>query len=73
MGQSDAQLYRDLARTSGGQAIEVSKSDLSVATAVIQDSTASAVVSHWTRESHLNADDTAKYVCKNVTFLFLPL
>ncbi|KAF0037607.1 hypothetical protein F2P81_010481 [Scophthalmus maximus] len=44
MGQSDAQLYRDLARTSGGQAIEVSKSDLSVATAVIQDSTASAVV-----------------------------
>uniref|UniRef100_A0A3B4U9U7 von Willebrand factor A domain-containing protein 7-like n=1 Tax=Seriola dumerili TaxID=41447 RepID=A0A3B4U9U7_SERDU len=44
MSQSDAQLYRDLARASGGQAIEVTKSDLSVATSVIEDSSASAVV-----------------------------
>ncbi|KAM9363653.1 von Willebrand factor A domain-containing protein 7-like [Symphorus nematophorus] len=44
LSQSDAQLYRDLARASGGQAIEVTKSDLSLATTVIEDSTASAVV-----------------------------
>ncbi|KAM9362957.1 von Willebrand factor A domain-containing protein 7 [Symphorus nematophorus] len=44
MSQSDAQLYRDLARASGGQAIEVTKSDLSLATSVIEDSSASAVV-----------------------------
>ncbi|XP_034400448.1 von Willebrand factor A domain-containing protein 7 [Cyclopterus lumpus] len=44
MSQSDAQLYRDLAQASGGQAIEVTKSDLSVATSVIKDSSASAVV-----------------------------
>ncbi|XP_070847062.1 von Willebrand factor A domain-containing protein 7 [Chaetodon trifascialis] len=44
MSQSDAQLYRDLAQASGGQAIEVTKSDLSLATSVIEDSSASAVV-----------------------------
>ncbi|CAN9510134.1 unnamed protein product [Ophioblennius macclurei] len=44
MSQADAQLYRDLAQASGGQAIEVSKSDLSSATSVIVDSSASAVV-----------------------------
>ncbi|KAF3852030.1 hypothetical protein F7725_005385 [Dissostichus mawsoni] len=44
MSQLDAQLYRDLARASGGQAIEVTKSDLTLATSVIEDSLASAVV-----------------------------
>nr|XP_020496296.1 LOW QUALITY PROTEIN: von Willebrand factor A domain-containing protein 7-like [Labrus bergylta] len=44
VSQLDAQLYRDLARASGGQAIEVSKSDLSQATSIIEDSSASAVV-----------------------------
>ncbi|XP_069024123.1 von Willebrand factor A domain-containing protein 7 [Embiotoca jacksoni] len=44
IGQSDAQLYRDLAQASGGQVIEVTKSDLSLATSVIEDSSASAVV-----------------------------
>ncbi|XP_071361129.1 von Willebrand factor A domain-containing protein 7 [Trachinotus anak] len=44
MSQSDAQLYRDLAQASGGQAVEVTKSDLSVATSIIEDSSASAVV-----------------------------
>ncbi|KAG7240771.1 hypothetical protein INR49_026400 [Caranx melampygus] len=44
MSQADAQLYRDLAQASGGQAIEVTKSDLSVATTVIEDSSAGAVV-----------------------------
>ncbi|KAK2815937.1 hypothetical protein Q5P01_026404 [Channa striata] len=38
------QLYRDLAQASGGQTIEVPKSALSQATAVIKDSSASAVV-----------------------------
>uniref|UniRef100_A0AAZ1WYJ8 VWFA domain-containing protein n=2 Tax=Oreochromis aureus TaxID=47969 RepID=A0AAZ1WYJ8_OREAU len=41
---SDVQLYRDLAQASGGQAIEVRKSDLSMATTVIKDSSAGAVV-----------------------------
>ena len=45
LSQSDAQLYQDLAQASGGQAIEVTKSDLSVATTVIEDLSASAVVS----------------------------
>ncbi|XP_019732033.1 von Willebrand factor A domain-containing protein 7-like [Hippocampus comes] len=44
LNQADAQLYRDLARASGGQAIEVSKSDLVQATSVIEDSLQSAVV-----------------------------
>ena len=44
ISQSDAQLYHDLARASGGQAIEVTKSDLSAATTVIEDSSAGAVV-----------------------------
>ncbi|KAF3687457.1 von Willebrand factor A domain-containing protein 7 Protein G7c Precursor [Channa argus] len=42
--QSDVQLYRDIAQASGGQTIEVTKSTLSQATAVIKDSSASAVV-----------------------------
>ncbi|KAF7650011.1 hypothetical protein LDENG_00132850 [Lucifuga dentata] len=44
VSQSDAQLYRDLAEASGGQAIEVTKADLSLATSVIEDSSASALV-----------------------------
>ncbi|CAK6969156.1 von Willebrand factor A domain-containing protein 7-like [Scomber scombrus] len=47
--QSDAQLYHDLAQASGGQAIEVTKSDLSVATTVIEDSSASDVVTDVNR------------------------
>lgn len=38
------QLYHDLARISGGHAIEVTKSDLSLATSIIEDSSANAVV-----------------------------
>lgn len=38
-------VYYDLAQASGGQAVQVSKSDLSVATAIIEDSSASALVS----------------------------
>lgn len=44
MSASDLQLYQDLAVTSGGQAVEVTKSDLSVATSIIEDSSAGAVV-----------------------------
>ncbi|XP_077460424.1 von Willebrand factor A domain-containing protein 7-like [Stigmatopora argus] len=44
LNQADAQLYRDLARASGGQAIEVSKADLALATSVIEDSSSSALV-----------------------------
>ncbi|XP_061625320.1 von Willebrand factor A domain-containing protein 7-like [Phyllopteryx taeniolatus] len=44
VSQADAQLYRDLARASGGQTIEVSKLDLALATSVIEDSSDSATV-----------------------------
>ncbi|CAI5679773.1 unnamed protein product [Oreochromis niloticus] len=44
MSQSGAQLYQDLAEASGGQTIQVTKSELSLATSVIVDSSASAVV-----------------------------
>ncbi|KAM7419016.1 hypothetical protein PAMA_016233 [Pampus argenteus] len=44
MSQSDVQLYHDLAQASGGQAIEVTKSNLFLATSVVEDSSASAVV-----------------------------
>ncbi|XP_029949230.1 von Willebrand factor A domain-containing protein 7-like [Salarias fasciatus] len=42
--KADTDLYRDLARASGGQTIEISKLDLTQATAVIEDLTANAVV-----------------------------
>ncbi|XP_067260199.1 von Willebrand factor A domain-containing protein 7-like [Chanodichthys erythropterus] len=42
--QSDIQLYRDLAHISGGQAIEVTRASLSQATAVITDTSTSALV-----------------------------
>uniref|UniRef100_A0AAQ6A6K1 VWFA domain-containing protein n=1 Tax=Amphiprion ocellaris TaxID=80972 RepID=A0AAQ6A6K1_AMPOC len=41
MSQSDAQLYRDLAQASGGQAIEVTKSNLFATTSVIENSSCS--------------------------------
>ncbi|KAM9314807.1 von Willebrand factor A domain-containing protein 7-like [Pholidichthys leucotaenia] len=44
LSSADLQLYQDLAQVSGGQAIQVSKSSLSVATAVIKDSSVGAVV-----------------------------
>ncbi|XP_029949225.1 von Willebrand factor A domain-containing protein 7-like [Salarias fasciatus] len=44
MTQAQTELYRDLARASGGQTIEVSKLDLTQATAVIEDLSANAVV-----------------------------
>ncbi|KAG5285814.1 hypothetical protein AALO_G00007750 [Alosa alosa] len=44
LSDADAQLYRDLAQASGGQAIEVSKSSLPNATVVIEDTSTSALV-----------------------------
>ncbi|XP_071362021.1 von Willebrand factor A domain-containing protein 7-like [Trachinotus anak] len=41
---SDAQLYRDVARASGGQAIEVTKTELPVATSIITQSSSSSLV-----------------------------
>ncbi|XP_053710879.1 von Willebrand factor A domain-containing protein 7-like [Synchiropus splendidus] len=58
MSQADAQLYRDLARASGGQAIEVTKSDLPAATAVIEDSSASAVVTVFQAAKNPGSPDT---------------
>ncbi|XP_041809022.1 von Willebrand factor A domain-containing protein 7-like [Chelmon rostratus] len=42
--ESDAQLYRDLAQASGGQAIEVTKSELPVAISIITESSSSSLV-----------------------------
>lgn len=47
---STMEVYYELAKDSGGQAIQVSKSDLSLATEIIEDSSASALVS--AREVH---------------------
>lgn len=58
MSRSGTQLYQDLAEASGGQAIQVTKSELSLATSVIVDSSASAVVRHQSRESYLTEDHT---------------
>ncbi|XP_047463493.1 von Willebrand factor A domain-containing protein 7-like [Mugil cephalus] len=44
MAASDTQLYRDLAQASGGQAIEVTKSQLLDATSIIVESTSSSLV-----------------------------
>ncbi|XP_035521927.1 von Willebrand factor A domain-containing protein 7-like [Morone saxatilis] len=44
MVKSEAQLYRDLAQASGGQAIEVTKSELQVATSIIVESSSSSLV-----------------------------
>lgn len=44
MRLSDVQLYYDLAQTSGGQAVQISKSELSLATGIIEDSLADGVV-----------------------------
>eukprot|EP00064_Thunnus_orientalis_P014262 superscaffoldBa00002458_g14304 len=41
---SDVQLYRDLAQASGGQAIEVTKSELPAATSIITESSSSSLV-----------------------------
>lgn len=51
LSQSDAQLYRDLAEASGGQAIEVTKAGLTLATSVIEDASASAVVRRPSRKT----------------------
>ncbi|XP_077379831.1 von Willebrand factor A domain-containing protein 7-like [Festucalex cinctus] len=42
--QADAQLYRDIAITSGGQTIEVSQGALPLVTSIIEDSTEGAMV-----------------------------
>ncbi|XP_014910268.1 von Willebrand factor A domain-containing protein 7-like [Poecilia latipinna] len=44
ISESDAQLYRDLAQASGGQAIEVTKAELPVAAATIVQSVRSSLV-----------------------------
>lgn len=53
------QMYYDLAKASGGQAIQVSKSDLSQATEIIEDSSVSALVS--AREAHWSERLLVKY------------
>lgn len=71
MARSHAQVYYDLARASGGQAIEVSKSDLSLATSIIEDSSASARVGQQRGKPYLTAGRVVLRVGKcAVSFLF---
>ena len=51
---SDADLYRDLARASGGQLVEVAKSDLSLATSIIEALSANALVLQPTSRPYLS-------------------
>ncbi|KAM9846421.1 uncharacterized protein ACBR49_009718 [Aulostomus maculatus] len=44
MGSSDAELYRELARISGGQAVEVSKAELSEAISIILETSSASLV-----------------------------
>ncbi|XP_006808726.1 von Willebrand factor A domain-containing protein 7-like [Neolamprologus brichardi] len=44
IAEADAQLYRDLAQASGGQAIEITKSELPQATAIIKESSNASLV-----------------------------
>jgi len=44
LAASDAQLYRDVAQASGGQAVEVTKAELPVATEIIKQSATSSLV-----------------------------
>ncbi|XP_035034947.2 von Willebrand factor A domain-containing protein 7 [Hippoglossus stenolepis] len=44
IASSDAQVYKDLAQASGGLAIEVTKTELPVATSIITESTSSSLV-----------------------------
>lgn len=70
MVKSDAQLYRDLAQASGGQAIEVTKSDLPNATSIITESSSPSLVS--TKCSHFSKHK--KKLCSVVSpvlFMFL--
>lgn len=72
MTRSDTQLYYDLARASGGQAIEVSKSDLSLATSIIEDSSANARVGQQLGKPHLTASGVVLHVGKQFNFSFSP-
>ena len=54
ISESEAELYRDLAQASGGLAIEVTKSELPVATSIItQSSSSSLVISQRSFKGHL--------------------
>lgn len=44
LSASELQLYRDLAQTSGGQSIEVTKSELPEAVSIITESSSSSLV-----------------------------
>lgn len=48
IAESDMALYRDLAQASGGQALEVTKSELPEATSIITETTSSSLVSQQT-------------------------
>ncbi|XP_023818632.1 hemicentin-1-like [Oryzias latipes] len=57
MLRSDSQLYRDLAQASGGQAIQVSKSQLLQATSIITESTSSSLVTLLQASRNLGSAD----------------
>ncbi|XP_054482354.1 von Willebrand factor A domain-containing protein 7-like [Anoplopoma fimbria] len=59
---SDAQLYRDLAQASGGLVIEVTKSELPVATSIITESTSSSLVTLLQASRSPGKTDTFSFI-----------
>ncbi|KAF1378470.1 hypothetical protein PFLUV_G00190880 [Perca fluviatilis] len=62
IADSDAQLYRDLAQASGGLVIEVTKSELPVATSIITDSSSSSLVTLLQARRNPGKTDTFYFI-----------
>ncbi|KAK7925737.1 hypothetical protein WMY93_008047 [Mugilogobius chulae] len=63
----DAQIYKDLAQASGGQAIEVSKADLPNATSIITEASISSTPKPWSHETFLFTVD--KNMAKVIVYM----
>ncbi|XP_035998877.1 von Willebrand factor A domain-containing protein 7-like [Fundulus heteroclitus] len=62
IAESDAQLYRDLAQASGGQAIEVTKAELPAATTIITQFARSSVVTLLQASRSLGQTDSFNFI-----------
>lgn len=62
LSASAAQLYKDLAQASGGQAIELSKSELTTAASIITESASSSLVTLLQAVRNPGKDDTFSFI-----------
>ncbi|KAJ4930164.1 hypothetical protein JOQ06_019177 [Pogonophryne albipinna] len=62
ISESEAELYRDLAQASGGLAIEVTKSELPVATSIITQSSSSSLVTLLQAARNPGSSDTFSFM-----------